>query len=34
MRSFVEVIEIPEIVVLLACALVVTGADCWLRLPI
>ena len=34
MRTFVEVIEFPEIVALLACVLIVINADCWLRLPL
>jgi hypothetical protein len=33
MRTLIEAFETPEFVVLFICAIVATGAECWLRAP-
>jgi hypothetical protein len=33
MRTIIEAFETPEFIMLLLCAIIVTGAECWLRAP-
>ena len=33
MRTLIEAFEAPEFIVLFICAVVVTGAECWLKAP-